>query len=130
MEQYDATVFLQELLDRAGNTDGRAVVAPGDYYISKTLVIHSNTTLSLMPGARIHLADHANCAMLENDMFYATEREYNQNITIEGGVWDGNNVNQDRRSRESRFALKEYDPAYYFGICLRMRAYGILPFGM
>ena len=121
MEQYDATAFLQEILDRAGSTDGRAVVAPGDYYISKTLVIHSNTTLSLMPGARIHLADHANFVMLENDMFCGTECEYNQNITIEGGVWDGNNVNQDRRSRESRFALKEYDPAYYFGICLRMR---------
>lgn len=43
------------------------------------------------------------------------------NITIEGGIWDGNNANQDRCSRESRFALKEYDPEYYFGICLGIR---------
>lgn len=42
-------------------------------------------------------------------------------LRSKAAVWDGNNVNQDRRSRESRFALKEYDPAYYFGICLRMR---------
>ncbi len=83
----------------------------------------------IRPEAIIHLADHANCAMLENNQFRCggggQGRDggcpYSPNITIEGGIWDGNNVNQDRCSRESRFALKEYDPEYYFGICLRIR---------
>jgi hypothetical protein len=65
--------------------------APEKYYvISKTLKIHGNQTLKLPRFAVIRLADEANCEMIENEDF----ENYNENICIDGGVWDMNHNNQ------------------------------------
>jgi polygalacturonase len=90
---HDDTGAFQALLD---NTEGKIEIPDGIYLISKPLKIHDNTNLSLSNKAVMRLADRANCAILENDRL--SERGTNRNITINGGIWDGNNENQVRRS--------------------------------
>jgi polygalacturonase len=43
----------------------------------------------------MHLADGANCSLLDNDGLYSDET--NVNITVEGGIWDGNHMAQERQ---------------------------------
>lgn len=88
---HDDTVAIQRMLDRCGMVD----IPDGRYLISSPLVIHSNTHLKLSPYATMYLADGANCSLLDNDGLYSDET--NVNITIEGGVWDGNHVAQERQ---------------------------------
>ena len=56
--------------------------------------IHDDTHFKLSSGATLRLADGANCSILDNDGLY--RKCLNRNITIEGGVWDGNHANQKR----------------------------------
>jgi len=83
--------YLQGLLDARG-----AVTFPaGNYEIEEPLVIHSATTLTCEEGAVFKLKNGANCAILVNEHeLSGTDGD----ITIIGGVWDGNNVNQTRAS--------------------------------
>ena len=60
------------------------------YRISKTLKIRGNQTLRLPRFATIRLMDGANCEMLENEDF----DNWNENICVDGGIWDANNKNQ------------------------------------
>ncbi|NLZ36938.1 MAG: hypothetical protein GX897_05615 [Clostridiales bacterium] len=91
----DATSALQKLLDGRGYI----YLPQGRYIISKPLVIRGGTCLSLAPQATVRLADGANCMMLITD--HTAE---NRDITVEGGVWDGNCSMQARC----------YDPEKYF----------------
>lgn len=86
----DATSFLQEKLDRCGYV----YIPDGTYLISKPLIIHSNTHLHLSQNAIFRLADHANCSLLDNEGLYTDNVD--ENITIEGGIWDGNHHKQER----------------------------------
>ena len=89
---HDDTLTIQRMLDKRG-----LVTLPhGTYLISKPLVIHSDTHLKLAKTTVLRLADGANCSLLDNDGLYSDQ--YNQNITIEGGIWDGNNFNQVRQA--------------------------------
>lgn len=102
----DSTAYLQNLLDKGGNV----VFPSGEYVISDSLKIHDNTKLSLAPDTVIKLADHACCTMLMNDQ--CGKEGANRRITIEGGVWDGNNLMQQRG--------KIYpDKPYFFGVVMR-----------
>ena len=103
----DRTQEVQALLDRGGDV----YVPGGEYGISKTLKIRDDTTLRLAPDARMVLLDGAKCVMLENEGLH--ERRRNRNITVTGGVWDGNNAHQSR----DRFPA--YDDLLYMGIVLR-----------
>ena len=103
----DRTEELQRLLDRGGDV----FVPAGEYEISRTLKIRDDTALRLEHGAVIRLADGAKCVMLENEGLH--ERRRNRNITVSGGVWDGNNA------RQSRDAFPVYDDLLYMGIVLR-----------
>ncbi len=76
------------------------VVPKGIYYIEKTLNIYSNTNLILEDGAIIKRKKTAGGkAMLRN---YINEKigGYGQceNITVNGGVWDGNSDGSDYSS--------------------------------
>lgn len=86
----DKTDELQKLLD-AGQ--GRIVLPDGQYLITRPLLISDQTTLVCSPRTYLKLADGANCPIIKN-------REkgpaMTRGITIEGGTWDGNNLNQDR----------------------------------
>ena len=90
----DDTSKIQTLLD-GENKD--IFLHDGIYEISDTLIIHSNTRLRLSHNAVIRLRDHAACYMLQNDL--CGTKKFNQNITIEGGTWDGNNENQPQRGK-------------------------------
>ena len=88
---HDDTASIQAMLDRCGTVR----VPDGFYLISKPLMIHSNTHLILSQSATLHLADGANCALMDNDGLYSDEVD--SHITIEGGIWDGNHAAQTRQ---------------------------------
>lgn len=87
----DDTQNIQELLDNGGYIH----IPDGKYLITKPLIIHDNTHLHASQNAHFRLADGANCSLLDNDGLY--RKCYNYNITIEGGIWDGNNMAQVRK---------------------------------
>jgi len=87
----DDTERLQALLD-AGT--GRVVFPDGTFVVSRSLVISSDTHLVCSPRTVIRLANRANCPLLRNRG--SEPGGSDRNITVEGGVWDGNNVNQRR----------------------------------
>ena len=90
MNATDQTEWLQRLLD-SGN--GTVVIPDGEYLVAKTLRIPDDTKVVCSPKTRLRLADGANCPIIGNP---AKGRTFSRNITIEGGVWDGNNLNQQR----------------------------------
>lgn len=89
------TLYLQQLLDKRGDV----YVQGGNYTVSDTLKIHDGTHLKLASDAVIKLADGANCVMLQNDLCGVG---VNRNITVEGGVWDGNNQAQTKGKPEGK----------------------------
>lgn len=94
----DGAACLQALLDKGGE-----VTFPArDYVISRTLVIKGGTHLVCQPGFRARLADGANCPILANRL---RGEGFETDISIRGGVWDGNNAHQERsKYEESRYA--------------------------
>ena len=87
----DDTEKLQSLLD-AGK--GRVEFPDGTFVVSRPLVISSDTHLVCSPRTVVRLAAGANCPVLRNRG--SEPGGSDRNITVEGGVWDGNNVGQKR----------------------------------
>ena len=72
------------------------VIPYGVYRIGRTLRIGSRTRLEAHPRAHLILADHAG---VDADTFLLTNRNHdsgNQEIRVEGGIWDGNNPGNPR----------------------------------
>ncbi len=86
---HDDTEAIQELLDKKIALVELAMPEKC-YLISKTLKIHSYQELKLPRYCHIKLAPNSNCMMITN----ADKQEGNEYITISGGVWDYNNLNQ------------------------------------
>jgi len=99
---HDDTNAIQALLDKCGEV----YISDGIYLITHPLIIHDNTHLRLSRTAVLRLADHANCSLIDNDGLYS--RSVNRNITVEGGIWDGNHDNQERE-----FIQDENQPCDY-----------------
>lgn len=89
-EFAERTDWLQAQL----NSGGTVVIPDGNYLVSKTLRVPDDTTIVCSPRTRLRLADGANCPIIGN---VDRGRQFSCNITIEGGVWDGNNLNQERK---------------------------------
>ncbi len=105
--QTDDTAALQKALD-SGHHMIR--VPEGTYLIRRTLRIGSNTTLSLDSKAVIRLGDGA-AAEAGGDCFLICNRDLdqgNENITVEGGLWDGNCAKNPRG--------EEFAPDSYGGV--------------
>ncbi len=64
-------------------------IPAGTYNIGQTLLIGEGTTLKADENAVFRLANGAN-------KFLITNRLGANNITLEGGIWDGNNQNNER----------------------------------
>ncbi|MBO5215761.1 MAG: hypothetical protein J6B79_06195 [Clostridia bacterium] len=114
-KQKDDTKKIQDLLDEGGIV----TIDNGDYFISKTLIIHSDTTFILAPNAKLILKDNARCALIENEHFRGGGRDYN--IQVIGGIFDGNSDNQgfdcyDLIEHRNDFS---YDPDRYSGKLIR-----------
>lgn len=86
----DDTARLQALLDSG---KGRVEFPDGTFVVSKPLRIGSDTHLVCSPRTVVRLGDGANCPLIMNRSCEVGE---DCNITVEGGVWDGNNVAQKR----------------------------------
>lgn len=114
-KQKDDTKKIQDLLDEGGIV----TIDNGDYFICKTLIIHSDTKLVLAPNAKLILKDNARCALIENEHFRGGDRDYN--IQVIGGIFDGNSDNQgfdcyDLIEHRNDFS---YDPDRYSGKLIR-----------
>src|SRR4051812_37620742 len=93
----DDTAALQRALDGGERT---VIIPAGIYKISAALKLDSQTTVRADAQAVIRLADKAG-----NDvgLFVLTNRDFaqgNHDITVEGGVWDGNNEHNARGLKE------------------------------
>ncbi len=87
---HDDYLAIQEMLD--SKVCEVALPAPKvNYSISKTLKIHGGQTLRLPRTAVIKLIDGSNCTMIEDCDFKVGK----ENICIDGGIWDYNNLGQD-----------------------------------
>ena len=84
-------VTLQRLLDAGGDV----VFPSGSYEIDRPLVIRSGTTLTCEEGTTLTLAAGANCPILVNE-HHASGTD--GDITVSGGVWNGQNILQTRVS--------------------------------
>jgi hypothetical protein len=88
---HDDTKALQTLLD----TKSASVKFPLPkvcYAISSPLRIYSGQELSLDRYCHIKLLPNSNCVMLEN----ADPENGDKNITVTGGIWDLNNLEQEK----------------------------------
>lgn len=83
-------IRLQQMIDAGGEVN----IPAGIYEIEKTLEIGDDTRLFLDRGTVIRLADGANCPMLTNRV--AEGKKVTSRFTVEGGLWDGNNVGQKK----------------------------------
>lgn len=83
----DATAYIQSLLDKGGEV----IIPEGTYRITSTLKINSNTHVKAHKNARLYLCGdtpkYRGDFLLDN----SDHINGNENITIEGGIWDGNN---------------------------------------
>lgn len=109
---HNDTKYLQSMLDNAGEIN----IPSGVYKIDRPLIIHDNTKLTLAPDAVMLLCDGANCDIIHND---GLAKKYNKNITVQGGIWDGNNKNQVRMVRDFEDMGKPFDINFYYGIMMR-----------
>ena len=87
----DDTERLQAILDSGR---GRVEFPDGSFTVSRPLIISSDTHLVCSPRTVVRLADGSNCPILRNRG--SEPGGSDRNITVEGGVWDGNNVGQKR----------------------------------
>jgi len=92
----DDTQILQALLDSAPKMGRLHLIIDGAALVSKTLVVHSNTTIECPDkSCGLFLADSSNCRMIIN-----AKRDrrviYDRNISLIGGVYNQNAKGQRR----------------------------------
>ena len=102
----DATPVLQQALDRRGEVH----IPAGTYLLGETLQVHSDTSIIADPGATFRLADgvgkHCRNFMITN----ANPGNGNVNISLQGGVWNANNIGNPRGI--------DYDPLACTGVVI------------
>jgi len=96
----DDTDALQAILDRAPRLGRLHLVLDGAARISRTLKVHSNTTIECPDkSCGLFLSDNANCSVICNaDADMETIR--NRNITLLGGVYNNNSPGQVHHREE------------------------------
>ena len=115
------TQELQTMLDKGGIV----TIPSGEYLIEKPLIIHDNTHLILAPDTILRLPDDGVFSLIENDGLKGEHK--NCNIRIEGGVWDGTNLNCQRKflalgenyGEGGTFNKERYFKNDYLGLLMR-----------
>lgn len=115
------TKEIQKMLDKCGYV----FIPSGEYIIEEPLIIHSNTHLQLAPDAILRLPDDGVFSLIENDGLKGEHQ--NHNIRIEGGVWDGTNLNCERKflapgenyGEGGTFNKERYFKNDYLGLLMR-----------
>jgi hypothetical protein len=93
----DDTKSLQRALEGGHRT---VVIPAGTYKISHALLLDSGTTIQADAQAVIRLADRAGN---DTGLFLLTNRDHsggNADMTVDGGIWDGNNEHNARGTKE------------------------------
>ena len=91
--EIDESSFIQRALDSGAES---LRLPAGLYLIGETLRVGSNTHLFLEPEAHIRLMDNSGTGV---GVFLLTNKDHqagNEDILIEGGIWDGNNPGNPR----------------------------------
>lgn len=108
----DDTAAFQAALDKARIYAGtkRKItinVPAGTYYIENRLLIYSNTTLKLDKNAHIKRRNNLDYIIVsgEDEPRYQSDRLLSHDITIDGGIWDGN----PSRTDQSKGVIKIYN---------------------
>ena len=113
---HDDTLGLQSLLD-SGRSEIHFPAPPVRLLISKTLRIHSRQTLVVGRHTVIRLKDGSDQVMITN----ADHDQGNEDVSVVGGIWDMNNLNQSlteyQKTRNSRG--RPYAPEYFIGVLMR-----------
>ncbi len=95
----DKTDWLQSLLDSG---EGLVRFPDGRFQVSRALQITDGTRLICTPKTHLRLADGANCPLIKNR---EKRPQLTRGVTIEGGLWDGNNLGQQRdQPKDKTFA--------------------------
>ena len=128
--KHAETVLLPEIKGDGVNDDASGIQALLDsgagaiylpkpkncYLIGETLRIHSNQTLRLDRSALVRLKPNAAKVMLSN----ISHETGNENISVEGGIWDMDNLNQPLTEyQQMRKGKPSYEESYYAGILMR-----------
>lgn len=79
---------IQQALDSGAH---EVVIPMGIYCISKTLLVHSNTTVRADAAAKLVMKSDVHKQRNEFLLSNADPLEGNVNIAVLGGIWDGNN---------------------------------------
>lgn len=87
----DATAALQEALDMGGEV----VIPSGRYRVTATLRVPSHTHITAHPLARVYLCGDTPKAAHDYLLTNSDHAGGNEDITITGGVWDGNNQGRE-----------------------------------
>lgn len=93
---FDGKKDYTDILQNALNKGGEIFVEEGFYYLSRTLKIHSDTKLTAHNNAVFFTAPDSK---KKRDDFLLTNADKingNSNISISGGVWEGNCTNNPR----------------------------------
>lgn len=106
----DASKGIQKALDSGGPL---IYIPYGTYRINKGLLISGNTRLSVHPEARLVFGEGAGKNASDFLMSNRNPEKGDSNISISGGIWDGNNINNPRG--------KEGDLDAYTGTMLNMK---------
>lgn len=86
-DEMDITEYMQ---DKLNETNTFVLEKEGIFYLSDVVKIPSNTYIRLGSNTTIKLANNINKVFFEN----SDPTNGNENIHIEGGIWDGNKDNQ------------------------------------
>ena len=106
-ENADDTGLLQSALD---DTECVVRIPAGLYVVSSPLKVHSRTWIDADPSAVIRLADGAGRDTTSFLLTNADPENGNQDIVVEGGVWDGTNKANPRK--------REYHGRSYGGVAV------------
>ena len=119
----DDTEALQAMLDRAPVLGRLHLVLDGAARISKTLQIHSNTTIECPnQSCGLFLSDSSNCSVIMNaDPDLYTIR--NRNITLIGGTYNNNSPGQVHHREEETWNIVS-------NLVMAMEFYGVEHFIM
>lgn len=114
----DNTLYLQKLISSGS---GVVRIPDGDYEVTSPLEVSDDTHIICSPRTHIRLANNANCPILINKD--KGKGVVSRNITIEGGIWDGNNVHQQRENY--RHYMYHFGQLICFSFCEHLTLKGL-----
>lgn len=75
---------------------GEIFIPAGEYLLGDTLKIHSHTHITASDGARLFRKEHTQTGRYDFLLTNADTGTGNTDISIKGGIWDGNCCKEDR----------------------------------